>query len=166
MKTPAFHLLVVSIDNALPNRLIAALRQDHVPVRATGINSKSTLAKHLQQMRIDLLLLVESEAIIPAQWLELHAQSGSRTPVLIACAEKSSLEKIPEAKLANYDLIAANNTIALSRAIKKQAAYAREKINNREMANRIRRTGKAAALLARQLPGRAGHSGQRTPPVL
>ena len=147
MKTPAFHLLVVSIDNALPNHLIAALRQDHVPVRATGINSKSTLAKHLQQMRIDLLLLVESEAIIPAHWLELHAQSGSRTPVLIACAEKSSLEKIPEAKLANYDLIAANNTIALSRAIKKQAAYAREKINNREMANRIRELEKQQRFL-------------------
>lgn len=81
MKTPAFHLLVVSIDNTLPKHLIAALRQDHVPVLATGINSKSTLAKHLQQMRIDLLLLVESEAIIPAQWLELYAQSGSRTPV-------------------------------------------------------------------------------------
>lgn len=147
MKTPAFHLLVVSIDNTLPNRLIAALRQDHVPVRATGINSKSTLAKHLQQMRIDLLLLVESEAIIPAQWLELYAQSGSRTPVLIACAEKSSLEKIPEAKLANYDLIAANNTIALSRAIKKQAAYAREKINNRVMANRIRQLEKQQRFL-------------------
>jgi len=148
MKTPPpFHMFVVSSNSDLPNQLIAALRKDHVPVRATGVKSKTAFSQHLQQGHTDLLLLVESDIISPEHWLELYSKTGSKTPVLIASSEKSSLGKIPVIKLAGYDVIAAANTTALSRAIKKQAAYSREKINNRVMANRIREMEKQQRLL-------------------
>ncbi len=138
MNTPPLHMLVVSSDSDLPNQLIAGLRKDRVTVRVTGIKSKAAFTQHLQQAHTDLLLLVESDAIVLPHWLELYSKTESRTAVIIACSENSSLVKIPATKLANYDVIDSANTIALSRAIKKQAAYSREKISNRFMANRIR----------------------------
>lgn len=148
MKTsPPFHMLVVSSCNSLANQLIAEIRKDHIPIRATGVKDKATFTQHLQGEPADLVLLVESDVIIPEHWLEIHAKTPGPPALIIACSEKSSWEKTPVTNLVDHEVIPASNTMALSQAIKKQAMYCREKINNRMMANRIREMEKQHRLL-------------------
>jgi len=148
MKTsPPFHMLVVSSCNSLANQLIAALRKDHIAIRATGANDATTFTQHLQEEPADLVLLVESDVIIPEHWLELYAKTPRSPALIIACSEEFSWKKALATKLLEHEVIPASNITALSKAIKKQALYCREKINNRMMANRIREMERQQRLL-------------------
>ncbi len=148
MKTsPPFHMLVVSSCNSLANQLIAALRKDHIAIRATGVSNATTFTQHLQEEPADLVLLVESDVIIPEHWLELYAKTPGSPALIIACSKKFSREKAHATKALDHEVIPASNITALSQSIKKQALYCREKMNNRMMANRIREMERQHRLL-------------------